>query len=152
MRELKSNISNEFRHMFCAVIVSFLHFSRKRYGPINGPTYRQTDGPTNPPSYRDARTHLMNYLCPLGPRIVTDSGNVGLICCLSFQECMNKTQVNVIAWLIELRWSHYIIIHSRIDASKNIMRNFLGTPTCTVSRKPVLYSKWPIYNYIHDYS
>ena len=56
MRGRKLNVSNEFRHVFCAVNISFLQFSRKHYGP------------TDKPSYRDARTHLKmnaagNVLC-----------------------------------------------------------------------------------------
>ena len=46
MREGKSNISNEFRLIFCAVNVSFLHFSRKRYGRTDRRTDGRTDGPT----------------------------------------------------------------------------------------------------------
>ena len=42
MREHKSNISNEFRHIICAVNVSFLHFSQERYGPTDGPTDGRT--------------------------------------------------------------------------------------------------------------
>ena len=58
MREQKSNISNEFRYIFCAVNVTFLHFSRERYGRNDGRTDQPTDGPTDIPSYRDAMTHL----------------------------------------------------------------------------------------------
>ena len=50
MREGKLNISNEFRLIFCAVNVSFLHLSRKHYGRM--------DRLTDILSYRDARTHL----------------------------------------------------------------------------------------------
>ena len=52
MRECTAIISNEFRHIFCAVNVSFPHFSRKRYGRTDGrtdgPTDRRTDGRTHP--------------------------------------------------------------------------------------------------------
>ena len=41
-----------------SVNVSFLHFSRKRYGRTDGRTDGQTDRPRDIPSYRDARTHL----------------------------------------------------------------------------------------------
>ena len=51
MRERTSNISNEFRHIFCAVNVAFLHFSQKRYGR----TDRRTDGRT------DRRTDRRTY-------------------------------------------------------------------------------------------
>ena len=53
MQGRQLNISNQARYIFCAVRVSFLHSSRKRYGP----TDRRTDGPT------DGRTDRRT--CPL---------------------------------------------------------------------------------------
>ena len=50
-----SRNENEFRRIFCAVNVTFLHFSRKRYGPTDGPTDGRTDGPTDRPT--DRRTY-----------------------------------------------------------------------------------------------
>ena len=57
MGERKSNISNEFRHIFCAVNVTFSTFyksvtDRRTDGPTDGPTDgrtdRRTDGRTDP--------------------------------------------------------------------------------------------------------
>ena len=47
MQGRQLNISNESRYIFCAVRVSFLHFSRKRYGRTDRRTDGRTDGPTD---------------------------------------------------------------------------------------------------------
>ena len=48
MRERTSIISNEFCRIFYVMNVSFLHFSRKRYGPTDRRMDGRTDGRTYP--------------------------------------------------------------------------------------------------------